>query len=868
MTKKLQLSNGLKVVLKESKKSPVVTVQMWVATGSADELPGEEGMSHFIEHLLFKGTEKFEVGEIARLIESSGGELNAYTSLDKTVYHVTLSKDDLDTGIEVIQQMVGFPQFVQDEIDNEREVVIEEIKRSKDDPQRRSSRVLFESVYGDGPYGKPILGVEETLTAMSRDDILKYFKGRYSPSNMVFVVVGDFSAKEVEAKVKKSFGQMKKAPVRKTAPKKINSPKGFTVQTDTLDFNEAQIHLAWPTVKVGHRDMAALDVLSLILGQGESSRLNQQLRINNPLVNWIYASSYTPKEDGFLAISAGFNLESLPKLLEGLADEIFHLLSDSVTEQEIKKAIINLESDEYYSMETVDGLARKLGTFQLLLNDIDYFPKYMKQVEAITANDIRKVLKKYLTPDNLRVALLKNTDTSTESELIYSWHKEFEQGYQDVLLMENKAESTTKKTKKANCTLLKGSTEEPKKVTLPTGTEVILLPSFDSPTVSVRAAFLGGLRAESGPEGVAELVAETWLSGSKEMSETEVHMAVDEAAASYRSFSGRNSFGVAIDMLSNQQNKMREIFAKTFSAPLFPEDIINREKTVMLEQQKSRLDTPSYLCARKFIRNLFGDHPYSRDSLGTPESLSQIGQKELFDYWSRLSESKNLKFALVGAFDEDQWLETLTEQTKNLEAGSPYESNFSVQSITEDKKLYQQIDREQSHIIVGVQGLNLKDDRRYALHILQAILAGQGGRLFIELRDKQSLAYSVAPIRLEGIETGYFGAYIACSPDKAKQAIDSILEQFDKISNHLPPEEEVERAKRYLIGRHDIDLQRNSSIASSFLFNEIYGIPFSEVYYYRNKLRTITAEDVCEIGKHLFDKAKVFSVAGKMNPFE
>ena len=172
MLKKFQLKNGLNVLLMESHKSPVVSVQMWVRTGSADEQKGEEGISHFIEHLVFKGTEKFKVGEIASIVEGAGGELNAYTSFDQTVFYVTISKEFAETGLDVISQMMGFPAFDATEIDNEREVVIEEIKRGQDSPGRVASQLLFSTAYKKHPYGIPVIGYDKNIRKVSKKTLV------------------------------------------------------------------------------------------------------------------------------------------------------------------------------------------------------------------------------------------------------------------------------------------------------------------------------------------------------------------------------------------------------------------------------------------------------------------------------------------------------------------------------------------------------------------------------------------------------------------------------------------------------------------------------------------------------------------------
>lgn len=217
MTKKYQLKNGLNVILTESHKSPVVSVQMWVRTGSADEKKGEEGISHFIEHLVFKGTRKFGVGEIASTIEGSGGELNAYTSFDQTVFYVTISKEFSDTGLLAIAEMMGFPTFDSKEIDNEREVVIEEIKRGQDSLSRAASELLFKTNFTKHPYGIPVIGYDKNIRALKAKKIVEFYHSRYAPRNMFLVVTGNFETTEMKKKIDKLFGEFKDYKIKKVS---------------------------------------------------------------------------------------------------------------------------------------------------------------------------------------------------------------------------------------------------------------------------------------------------------------------------------------------------------------------------------------------------------------------------------------------------------------------------------------------------------------------------------------------------------------------------------------------------------------------------------------------------------------------------
>ena len=287
----------------------------------------------------------------------------------------------------------------------------------------------------------------------------------------------------------------------------------------------------------------------------------------------------------------------------------------------------------------------------------------------------------------------------------------------------------------------------------------------------------------------------------------------------------------------------------------------------MLETLRSKDDNPGQLASQLFTETMFKGHPYERDLYGTKESVKTLTKKQTEAHYKRMAQAKNLMVVVAGSVDKDKWLKKLEAATAHLPKGAPLTSSFPHKGPSKDIREFKSLQREQSHIIIGYKGLTLDDPKRYTLQVMQSILAGQGGRLFMELRDKASLAYSVSPMRMEGIDTGYFGAYIGCSPEKGEKAIEMLHIEFQKLVTTKVGAAEVDRAKRYLIGRHDIDLQRNSAISSSILFNEIYGIDSSEVFRYAEFLRDINAADIQNIAKQIFSQPFVLCAVGPKKPW-
>ncbi len=872
MVKKFQMKNGLSVLLVESHKSPVVSVQMWVRTGSADETPKLRGISHFIEHLVFKGTEKFGVGQIAATVEGSGGELNAYTSFDQTVFYVTISSQFLDVGMDVVSQMMGKPKFDAAEIDNEREVVIEEIKRSLDSSHRQSSRLLFESMYKRHPYGEPVIGFEEIIRKVSRKEIAKYFSDRYCAKNMTLLIVGDFSSGDIKKKVEQYFGKMKSGSGRKIKRTKEPAINSTRVAVRGSTFAENFLYLSWPAPAADHKDIPALDTLAMILGQGDSSRLNKALRLDRQLVNFAGASVFSPQDPGFFMVSASLPPGVLEPTLEQIEAEWRKILETQASSEELEKALINLQSEQYYTLETVDGMSRKYGHFEHLFKDYRYFDKFLKDVRKLKVSDLQAVAKKYLKAERLQIcALTPETEKKTTEQTLKAWIKKLDFSVRKTAPAKR---VMTKKTAGPKEWFPQPTAPQAKladkvqKVVLKNGATLLLRPNFDTPVMSLRAGFLGGSRIEAMKhQGLNELTSRVWVSATKKRSEQEVLGLIENMAASLSGYGGRNTAGLTVSVLEPFSNRMLDLFGEVLLEANMMEEIVAREKKLMLEQLRTRLDSPAQVAVLNFMATMFGDHPYGRDALGRVETLNELGPDHVAAHLSTMKTAHNLLVSVTGHFDAAKVTKQLEALTNQLPAGKKLLQPLPFHVPSTPQRRFVKSEKEQVHLILGYPGLTFTDPDRYALQVLEAVLAGQGGRLFVELRDKASLAYSVSPLRMEGIETGYFGAYIGCSPDKGVKALRMLREEFRKVSNELISSEELVRAQRYLIGRHDIDLQRNSAMGAALLFDEIYGIDYQEVFAYPEKIRDVGTDDVRRIAQRLLSGAEILSAVGPREPW-
>ncbi|MCM2282630.1 MAG: insulinase family protein, partial [Bdellovibrionaceae bacterium] len=713
-------------------------------------------------------------------------------------------------------------------------------------------------------------GYDKIIKKVSRKTLVNYYTSRYVPDNMLLVVAGDFETKQMQGKVKDIFGQLKKFKVRavKRAKESKQTEPRLAVKKGKVE--ETNFHLAWRVPGASHKDVAALDVLALILGQGDSSRLSRRLRMERPLMNSVGASTFTPKDFGIFTVSGALNADQLDVAFQTLNAELQAILSVPPTAEELRKAVTNFEGEEFYAMETVDGLARKAGSLQTLMGDHQYFKKFLKQVQALKPDDILRVARTYLTPASLTLVMTTPRNEKAIAKFLRQWIKTFGKDY----AQSKKARSPSVRRVKLPQTKWNGSGPAKKgedrleRIQLPGGAKVLFRPSFATPVVNAKAAFLGGLRIEEpGKLGLTELLSRVWTSGTKDFSEAEIQERIENMAGGIGAFGGRNSAGLTLQTLAPFEKDAVQMFDEILTAPVIQAEAVEREKKMMLEALRSREDNPGQVVSQLFIEQMFKGHPYERDTYGQAAAIASFTVEDVKAHWKRMAQAGNLTVVLTGAVERGHWVKALEQASRRLPVGGPLKTDFAHHGPQKDTYAFRKMDREQTHIIVGWKGLTLADPRRFALQVLQSILAGQGGRLFVELRDKASLAYTVSPMRMEGIDTGYFGAYIGCSPEKGGKAIAMMREEFRKLIETPVSSVELERAKRYLIGRHDIDLQRSSAIGSGLLFNEIYGIEAEETFRFAERLAGITPDHVQQVARELFQKPMVFAAVGREQPW-
>ena len=412
--KKHTLKSGVRAVLAPMKNTETVTVLVGVFTGSKNETKDLNGISHFLEHMMFKGTEKRPTAlDIAIELDAVGGHYNAFTSKDYTAYYTQVAKEQLDLALDIESDIFLNSTFKQEEVDKERGVILEEINMYEDDPRSNIGSIYENLLYGDQPAGWDIIGTRDTVGKMSRDDFVKYFSSHYIAEKTVVAVAGNFDDKKALAKLEKLFAQAPKdsAPEKKGVTEDQKEP-GVLVKTKKTD--QTHLTVGFRSYNLGHKDRYTLALLANILGGGMSSRMFVEVREQRGLAYYVGTSSDLDPDAGHLTTQAGVSTDKLEEAITTILEEYKKIRDTKVPAVELKRAKENIRGRMALRLESSYAVALYLADQEIQTQNISRPTEVLKKIDAVTAEDIQRVAKDIMKPEGLNLAVIgpQKDDTS------------------------------------------------------------------------------------------------------------------------------------------------------------------------------------------------------------------------------------------------------------------------------------------------------------------------------------------------------------------------------------------------------------------------------------------------------------------------
>jgi zinc protease len=828
------LDNGLIIIVREDHSAPVVSAQAWCAAGSIHE--GRwlgAGLSHVLEHMLFKGTTTRPGSRIDQEVQEAGGYMNAYTSFDRTVYHIDVPNIGARTAIDILCDIMQHASLPPDELAKELDVIRREMDMGQDDPARRSGRRLFEVAYTKSPYRFTIIGYPDIFNELKPENIREYYTEKYAPNNCFYVVAGDVKNDEVIAQIKTAYEKTKAlslppnylpAEPKQTAPREI-------IEEAAIELGH--FHFAWHIPELRHADVPVLDVLAVLLGGGRSSRLFQQVRERQGVVHHVDAWTYNPGSSGLLGMSAIVDADKFEAARDAMLAEIEKIKSMSVSANEVQKAVKQFVSATLSSRKTMEGQAQNLGGNWLAANDLNFSERYLAAVKNVSHADVQRVARHYLTAENRTLYALLPNGTAPKP--------------------------------KANVEL---NADNPiQKIKLPNGLTLLVKEDHRLPFVEFRAVFQGGVLAETtANNGATMLLAKMLIKGTQKRSAEKIATEIESVGGHLDSYGGNNSFGINAEVLSSDFATGLDLFADVILNPAFPADELEREKEIQIAGIRARKDELLKSASLAMRRALFGDAGYGLDSLGTEESAGNVSVADLKSFQQKLAVPNNCVLAIFGDVKRADAQAAVENAFGGWRAGKNIPQPAVGGHQPALKRVEETRDKKQAVLVIGFPGTTMADEDRYALDVLQECCSDLGSRLFLRIREQLSLAYYVGAQNFTGLVPGYFAFYTGTEPTKIALVEKELLAEAELLHTEGLTAEELKRAKAKIIGQKKIARQDLGNLASTSALDELYGLGWQRAELDDAKYEAVTLDQArAAAQKYLRPDALVVSIVKPAN---
>lgn len=823
-----KLDNGQNVIIQEVKNNPIVTIDTWIKTGSINENDENNGVSHFLEHLFFKGTAKHPTGEFDKMLESKGAITNAATSKDFTHYYITIPSKFFDLALEMHADMLLNPLIPSKELEKERKVVLEEISKDEHLPNTICYENLVKMLYSKHPYKRKVIGERKIIENISRDEIMSYYNKFYSPANMVTIVVGDVDTQETLQKIKTAFNS------KNTPAPSYNYPKDNALkeQAKKIKFSDVQsgyLLIGYRGTPISAKDSYALDVLATILGDGRSSVFYRKIKDEKQLAFSISAFNSGFKDDGIFYVSANFT----PEKYQALENEIFKIIKEiqrnGVTEEQLQLAKNIIERDTYYSRESVSNIANQLGYTFVTAGNTEYYDNYLKNIAKVTTQEVKDVAIKYLQTNKSAVSVVLPEQTTAERPVSH------------VI----PATATTK---------LISEIDNTQKYLLSNYTTLLFTPNTANDIIGINITVKGGLLDEC-KRGVAKLTAATMQKGTKKYTAQELAEILESHGINITSSVGRDSFNIDILTTKNEYPLTLELLQEIVTAAKFDEYEIEKTRNNLMQGIKQSEDKPLTIAIETFKSKIYGNTTYNNSIYALKESLPSISQADILNYYDTLFNPENIVVSINGNVDKDITIEKFSQMFKLRDLKPVDYKDYKIPSLASAQTINKKVAKTNTAwIILGWQTSGLENLKEAAtLQVINAILGtGMDSRLFKNLRGEEGLAYQIGSGYSPNVLKGHFLTYIGTNPENLKTAPEKMLAEINRLKTEFVSNTELQEAKDKILGQYILSQETNLEKATTLGWYEATGRGFNFRAEYEKLLNSVTESDIIDVANRIF----------------
>jgi len=835
-----KLDNGQTVIIEQIKNNPIVTIDTWIKTGSVNETDKNTGISHFLEHLFFKGTQTHPTGDFDKILESKGAITNAATSKDFTHYYITIASNYFDLAMGLHADMLLHPQIPRKEMEKERKVVIEEIAKSANVPESICYENLNKLLYQTHPYKRKVIGTRAVIENVTREEILDYYNTYYTPSNMITLVVGDVEPAHAIEVIKKSFNAAYKKPVIN----EFKQEKMLSEQKHSVTYNDKStgyMMIGFRAVPICNNDTYALDVLSTILGSGRTSKLYQTLKEQKQIVNSVSAAEASLRDDGIFIVKAAFIPQNYDKVEKAIYEVIDNLKARGITDTELSTAKKMIESDTYYSRESVSNIATEMGYVAALTGGTKYYEDYLKNINKVTADDVKRVANKYLIKTNSAVSVVLP--------------KEFENTHECAAITPAQPSNHSAKLVTSNKTT--------SKYTYDNGMTLLMSDTSYNDIVAISIIQKGGDFLSS-KKGTSSLYGDLLLKGTDKYSAQELAQLLEEKGIDISTSETADAFRINILTTKPYLDYTLDILSEILNNSVFDEKELEKAKTLCLNQIKQTRDNPLKLSLDGFRSKIYLDSKYNSSTGVLEKSIPNVSRDDIISYKNMISNPENIVVSVAGNIsDKDTLIKKIGGMFNSTNTEKFDYANYNIPSLNEKVSVVKNLHNQQTAwLILGWQTGGVCDKKEYAaLNIINTILgSGMSSRLFVNLREQEGLAYQLGSSYSPNMLAGSFIVYVGTNPATLEHSKQKALSEVYKFKTQFVSDKELKEAKERLLGQYVIALETNSDKAETLGWFEASGRGFTFLDEYETLINSVTASDLIEVANKYFNNNYVMSV--------
>ncbi len=840
-----RITNGMTVIVQENHSAPVATVRCYVQnTGSAYE--GKHlgaGLSHMLEHLVAGGsTNRRPEAQIREILDSLGGQNNAYTSDSVTCFLIDCPGPSVSVAIELTADNMQNSTIPEHEYVREMGVVQRELEMGEADRSTVLYHAMKKLIYTEHPVRHPTVGYLGVVQQVKRDEVIAFYKNRYVPQNMTFVVVGDVKTDDVLDTVLDRFKNFQRTTERfEVLPVE---PDQVSARSTRIEMEGATtlFAFAWPTIPLQDPDLYALDVASFILTHGDTSRLMKRLQIDEPLVLSVSSVSNTP---GFVKGWFEVEAECEPKNFESVRkivfEEIERLKNKPVSSEELAKAKRQKAAEHVFQQQTVENQAEVLSESYRSTGDPLFDAHYVEAIQHVTAEEIVAVANKYFVPHRLNTVIVDPLGSAAGK---------------NAGSVEKEAETPILKKQLAN------------------GLTVLLKRQAALPLVTIQAYIKGGAVADTGEtQGLASITTEMLEKGTKKFS-------ADEIAEYFDSIGGTISLGSQVNtsylqtaVLKDDAVSSLDYVYQVLFEPTFPADEFANVKEIRLGKIAARQADPRAEIMDFWAKLLPVSSPYSRLALGEKASVAKLTPADCKKFHKTYFVPNNTVLSVFGDIDPEAMLKTIDAAFGKVPKSDAFKwPEFSLMQTPLSADVMKHLKHQKQNtamVLVSYPTVAVRDEKtRAAIDVLDALLTGggsAGGRLFEELRGEQ-LVYYVMGIHMSGFAPGYFNFLAQTRPESLSQVVGRIRAALDTIRREGIPTDDFEKAKGKLIVAHAMRNTTPAEQAFQASIDELYGLGYDHDKSYPERIGRVKVEDVVAVVKKYFDHAIVATSSPESAP--